>query len=161
MRLKNLDVLLLLVVVVANVFDVWLVTPLPAIGGVLALPLVFICPGYVLAELMFKQQQLDLPQRLLLSIGGSLALDIMGGLLLNSLPGGLKAHSWILWLCLVSLLGSGLLMHIRRDQSASEYPELHPGGILAYLFCAGLALLAIVMIMRYNIHTMAGLHVSP
>ncbi|GHO82107.1 DUF1616 domain-containing protein [Dictyobacter formicarum] len=155
MRLKNLDVLLLLLVVVANVFHVWLGRPVAVIGGVLALPLVFVCPGYVLAELVFKKRLLDIFQRLLLSIGGSLALDILGGMLLNILPGGLNSQSWMLLLCLITVLGSGALVYARHDQASADYPRLHMSALCAHLFCGVLVLVMMVMIMRYDIHGMA------
>lgn len=155
MRLKNLDVLLLLLVVIANVFNVWLGRPVAVIGIVFALPLVFVCPGYVLTELVFKKRLLDIFQRLLLSIGGSLTLDILGGMLLNVLSGGLNAHSWTLLLCLITVLGSGALVYARHDQASTDYPQLHLSALCAHLFCGALVLGVVVMIMRYDIHGMA------
>src|SRR6266487_3588085 len=91
MRLKNLDLIVAVTIAAMNV--VWALLPgrTPVIGTVLALPLVFVLPGYSLTEAMFYKRTVETSHRLLLSLVLSLAIDILGGLILNMLPAGLQA----------------------------------------------------------------------
>ena len=87
MRRNNLDLIVSEFIAVLNV--VWALLPYrPAlIGTILALPLLFVLPGYTLVEALFHQKLLNRTYRLVLSLGLSLALAILGGLMLNVLPG--------------------------------------------------------------------------
>jgi uncharacterized membrane protein len=114
MRLKNLDLIVALIISAMNV--VWALLPshTPAIGIILALPLVFVLPGYTLTEAMFHKRALEASHRLLLSLGLSLAIDILGGFILNMLPAGLQARSWAVLLGLLTAVFSLLVGYLRR-----------------------------------------------
>jgi hypothetical protein len=73
--------------------------------AVLVLPLVFFLPGYVLVAALFPGRGAGLraEERAMLSIGLSLALVALGGLLLNQTPWGLQADSWAALLGLFTL----------------------------------------------------------
>jgi uncharacterized membrane protein len=57
---------------------------------------------------------LGIPERLLFSVGLSLAIAVLGGLLLNWTPWGLQAESWALLLGGTALSASGLALIRRR-----------------------------------------------
>src|SRR5438105_797407 len=103
MRLKHLDLIVTITLAAMNVIWALLPSRIPIVGIVLALPLVFILPGYALTEVLFRKRSLGAPERLLFSIGLSLAIAILSGLILNLLPGGLQAISWALWLGLFTV----------------------------------------------------------
>src|SRR6266496_604679 len=114
MRLKNLDLIVTLIIVVLNVIWVLLPSHLPVIGIILSLPLVFVLPGYTLTEALFRKRLLETSHHLVLSIGLSLAIDLLGGLILNLLPIGLKGISWAVLLGLLTTIFSLLVGYLRR-----------------------------------------------
>src|SRR6266571_1027762 len=137
MRLKNLDLIVMVIIAVLNV--VWALLPshLPVIGIILALPLVFVLPGYTLTEALFHKRLPDVPDRLIFSLGLSLAIDILSGLILNLLPIGLQAISWAVLLGLLTAVFSLLVAYLRL-QRGGPISEARPltfrfsisGGIL-------------------------------
>lgn len=114
MRLKNLDLIAAMSIAVLNVVWVLLPSHIPVIGIILSLPLVFVLPGYTLTEALFQKRSLDVPHRLLFSLGLSLAIDILSGLILNMLPAGLQAISWAVFLGLLIVAFSLLVAYLRR-----------------------------------------------
>src|SRR5215211_7765462 len=74
-------ILLLLVLTVAD---------LNAPRVMLALPLVLFLPGFALTVILFKRERVGIPERLLLSLGLSVALTALIGLILNWTPWGLQ-----------------------------------------------------------------------
>ncbi len=114
MRLKNLD--LIVAVIIAALNMVWVLVPsrTPVIGTILALPLVFVLPGYTLTEALFHKQSLKASHRLVFSLGLSLAIGILSGLILNMLQGGLQATSWAILLGLLTAVFSLLVAYLRR-----------------------------------------------
>lgn len=113
MRLKNLD--LVVMMTIAAMIVVWAVLPIhfTLIGIILALPLVFVLPGYTLTEAMFYRRSLDASHRLIFSLGLSLAIDTLSGFVLNLLPGGLQAISWAVFLGLLTTVFSLLAIYLR------------------------------------------------
>ncbi len=75
-------ILLLLVLIVTNP---------SALRAVLVLPFVLFLPGFALTVILFEREYLGIPERLLLSVGLSVALIALVGLLLNWTPWGLQA----------------------------------------------------------------------
>jgi uncharacterized membrane protein len=114
MRLKNLDLLVTMSIAVMNL--VWALLPshITVIGIIIALPLIFMLPGYTLTEVLFHKRSLDASHRLLLSLGLSLAIDVLSGLILNMLPIGLQAISWAVLLGLLTVVFSLLVAFLRR-----------------------------------------------
>lgn len=72
---------------------------------VAALPLALFLPGYAIIAAAFGPRLLLRPQLLLLSVATSLATLVVGALLLNVLPGGLRTATWALLLVVVVLAG--------------------------------------------------------
>lgn len=124
MRFKNLDLLIAIVIVAINV--VWTQVPhrFMLAGIIFALPLILFLPGYTLTQTLFRRQapesdagasnersqRPDLKighpigntDQIVLSIGLSMAIDVLVGFALNILPMGLTALSWILSLGLLT-----------------------------------------------------------
>jgi uncharacterized membrane protein len=66
---------------------------------VLSVPLVLFLPGFALTVILFSRKSLGLPERILLSVGLSVAFTALSGLLLNLTPWGLQAKT--LWIALL------------------------------------------------------------
>src|SRR5689334_12472963 len=124
MRLKHLDLILITAIAGMNVLWAVLANPLPVIGIVLALPLVFLLPGYTLTEMLFYKRSLDRVYRWIFALGLSLAIDIIGGFILNLFPIGLRAISWSVFLGLLVIIFSLVVMYLRRRFPVNEVPRL-------------------------------------
>lgn len=126
MRPKNLDLIVAVLIAAMNLLQVLLPYHLSIIEILLVLPLVFILPGYTLTEVLFYRQSLSGSHRLLLSLGISLAIDIVCGIILNLTPVGLQAVSWAVVLGLLTLLFSLLLAFLRRGASEHASQPAQP-----------------------------------
>lgn len=84
-----------------------------ALRAVFTLPLVLLLPGYALMASMFPRCNLGVAEQVLLSLGLSLAVTALGGVILNWTPWGLQTDSWSLLLGLVTFGGSAVAL-IRR-----------------------------------------------
>jgi uncharacterized membrane protein len=103
-----------------------LCVPLEGVRLAAAVPLSLLLPGYAITAAAFGRRQLQRPQLLLLSVGMSLATLAIGGLVLNYVPGGLRAASWAGLLLLV-VLGGCTIAALRRPRPANrDLPGLRP-----------------------------------
>ena len=119
MRQKPLDLIVITILAVLNVVFALLPIHNLVIGIALALPLVFISPGYALTEALFHKRSLDASHRFLLSLGLSLVTDVLCGLILNLLPAGFKAGSWATLLGLLTAVLSLLATFLRKQEPAN------------------------------------------
>src|SRR5436190_734931 len=71
----------------------------PLLRLLIALPMVVIVPGYALMAATLPGPSLSGVERLVLSIGTSMAMTVLGGLFLNVTPWGLQPVTWV---CLLS-----------------------------------------------------------
>ena len=76
--------------------------------NVMALPLVLFLPGFALTLILFKRVELGTPERLLLSVGLSVALTALIGLLLNWTRWGLTTTS--LWITFLAVLATEVVV---------------------------------------------------
>jgi uncharacterized membrane protein len=83
---------------------------------ILTLPLVLVLPGYALFSALFPARFLGVAERIVFSVGLSLIIVILSGLLLNLTPFGLRANSWAVFLGLITLGASGAALIRRRGQ---------------------------------------------
>jgi hypothetical protein len=83
--------------------------------------LVLILPGYALSTAIFPTRGLRKEERLVYSIGLSLATGALAGLLLNALPSGLQAGSWATLLAGITLAASTL--GVARRARATRTPR--------------------------------------
>ncbi len=88
----------------------------PAVRLVVALPLVFVLPGYAITAALFPRHSLGIPEQVLCSVGLSLVAVILGGFALNWTPWGLRAESWIA-LLFCATLGASVVAMLRRRRS--------------------------------------------
>ncbi len=89
-----------------------------AIRVLLALPFMLALPGYAITVALFPRRALGIPERTLFSIGLSLAVVALGGLILNWTPWGLQADSWAVLLCATTCLASVMALARRRREVA-------------------------------------------
>ncbi len=129
-RRSRLDAVLLAATVVAVLCAAlsWLPVPLRALG---ALPLALVLPGYWLTAALLPTPALGAASRAALSVGFSIVLCVLAGLLLNLTSGGLSSTAWVLTMGGVTLLGSaaGWLRGGRRldERSAPAIRSQLPG----------------------------------
>ena len=158
MRLKNLDLIVSVLIAAINVGWVLLLNPLALVGIILALPLVFFLPGYTLTEALFKQssgtsiplirepklrieRRFNVSDRLILSLGLSLAIDIICGFALNILPLGLQSLSWSVSLGFLTMIFSLIAAYRRRGKAVSTGDSRHHrpsfASPITKVFCLG------------------------
>lgn len=85
----------------------------------LGLPLVLVLPGYAVTAAMFPKDTLGVPEKVVLSLGLSLVLAALGGIVLNWMPWGLRTSSWAVLLGTVSLGASGVAL-VRRWRATGD-----------------------------------------
>jgi uncharacterized membrane protein len=113
---------------IINMVWAYFPTYFAVIAIVLALPLVFLAPGYLLLEIITQKREHDTTTHLLLSIGLSLAMNILGGFVLNIIPVGLTTLTWGVFLGALSIAGVLLCIVKRRrwqiyvDQKQKDLP---------------------------------------
>lgn len=117
-------------------FGAWL-----SIFGIL---LVLVLPGYVLSQLLLPNLPLD--ERLLVSLGLSLVIDGLSGLLLHLTPWGLRGSTWGMWLAMITLVGVVFLW--KRREPGEEvrtftftWPKITWLSVLPYALALGFALI--------------------
>ncbi len=115
MHPKNSDVFVVLGIVVLNA--VWMLLPYHTwvVGILLALPLVFFIPGYMVIEVLAYNRVLSVSHRATFSLGLSLAIDILSGFLLNAFPMGLRTQSWVVMLSCLTLVFALIILYLRKD----------------------------------------------
>lgn len=101
MRRSNADLQIAAALAVLGAFVVVFVPNTP-VQVIFALPLLFVLPGLALSAALFPSDRRDLARRLVTLLGLSLAVAILGALLLDLLPFGLRSSSWAILLALVT-----------------------------------------------------------
>jgi uncharacterized membrane protein len=138
MRSKSLDLIVAILVVAINVGWALIPNRPPVIGIIFALPLIFVLPGYMLTQMLFRtrslaphaatqlirQPRLNLghpigpADHIILALGLSMAIDVVMGFTLNVLSVGLQALSWTLSLGLVTTVFALLAMFMRKKDTS-------------------------------------------
>ena len=90
----------------------------PALGVLFGLPLALALPGYALLAAGAPDGSLGPAERLGLSVGASIAVCVLGGLLLDATPWGLRGESWALLLGGVTLAACAIAA-ARRQRNAT------------------------------------------
>lgn len=99
----------------------------------LSLLLVLVAPGYVAAAALFPADTLQRVERLVASLGLSLAIAILGGIALNLTPWGLQTSAWAYLLACVTVCMGGVAFarrhsYTRRD-AAKQSANLRRFGL--------------------------------
>ena len=111
---RHADLLVLCVLAALCTLGV-VVVPVLAVKVVLAVPLCLVIPGYALALAIFARAQLELTARLMLSSALSLMTCVLGGMLLDELPGGITKTSWAIFLLIFTVVVAGFAWYRRSD----------------------------------------------
>jgi uncharacterized membrane protein len=174
MRSKNRDLLITILVVALNGAWMQVPNRPLIVGIILALPLILFLPGYTLTQALFRKKPSrgepdqiathpvsseQAPQagnklklghaiggmdQLILSLGLSMAIDILVGFVLNILPIGLQGLSWTVALGLLTVLFALIALFMRRNTPASS-TKTHPVRItLPDALFLGLAIFIII-----------------
>src|SRR5262249_37766376 len=130
-------------------------------GIILALPLIFILPGYTLTQTLFHKrspapdpssnlilqpslkigQPINAADHIILSLGLSMAIDVVVGFALNVLPIALQAMSWILSLGLITTVFALLAAVLRRKDTVKVARIPRPRITIYEFILYGLAIL--------------------
>jgi len=125
-----------------------LLIPIGWLSFIAAAPLFFALPGYAITSLAFARRSRGLAPLIALTLGLSLAVLVLGSLLVSALPGGLRAGWWAALLVVVTLAASWQAA-LRRDPGhrislpAMRPPRLATGAIA--LLAGGLVLAALAI----------------
>jgi hypothetical protein len=79
--------------------------------------LVLFVPGYALSVALLPERRRDHLERLLLALGSSISISVIGAVALNETPAGLTAGSWCVALTTVTLVTCGVGAWRRRQLS--------------------------------------------
>src|SRR6266849_231134 len=114
MNYKSVDILVIIVITIVAVALVFVMPPDSVPGRILTLPLVLVLPGYALMASVFPRRSLGTVECLVFSLGLSLVIVVLGGLVLNWTPFGLRASSWSLLLGSITLGACAVALARRR-----------------------------------------------
>ncbi len=169
MRHKNLDLIGVMLIAAINVAWAQLPDRPLGISIILGMPLVFVLPGYALTQGLFYRQSFRSSDRLILkpvlkiahpigvadysilSLGLSLAIDVIIGFLLNLFPFGLQARSWSIALGLVTVVFALLAVFVQRQHPIQATRRLNWRITASQYILFGLAILMTVLAVWYSI----------
>src|SRR6185312_13171249 len=89
--------------------------PVNIVFGVL---LALVLPGYALSAAVFRMRSVRTAERAALTLGISLSVAVLGGLVLDALPGGLETQTWLFLLGGVTVTASVIALW-RRTRHAT------------------------------------------
>ena len=123
-RLSNHLLFVAIAAVAGTGLLVWLSATFPLIQAIVGLFVVLILPGYALVELFMGRRTLDTVQHLFMTLSTSLAIAILGGLVLNQLPFGIQVDGWVA-IFVSATIGGGLLAWLFRHRRRPEAMIMH------------------------------------
>jgi uncharacterized membrane protein len=114
---------------------------------VVALPLVFVSPGYAIVAIFFPSREPGPLARLALSVGLSLVLCDLGGFILNWMPLGLTRVSWVLLLGWITIVAGvvAIFRSLQLAQAPSVQAQSDPSAARLGLLQAALLGLALLI----------------
>src|SRR5689334_11645743 len=96
--------------------------PVNVVFGVL---LALVLPGYALSAAVFRMRSVRTAERAALTLGISLSVAVLGGLVLDALPSGLETQTWLFLLGGVTVTASVIALW-RRTRHAAAMRILEP-----------------------------------
>ncbi len=129
MNHRSTDIFAVVAITLVAAVLALLVPPDIALIRILTLPLVLVLPGYALTAALLPNRSLGVAERLMFSLGLSLVVVVLGGLVLNWTPFGLRASSWAVLLAGITLAASVVALVRRRGQSISAPGWLRVGNV--------------------------------
>jgi hypothetical protein len=98
--------------------------PVNIVFGVL---LALVLPGYALSAAVFRMRSVRTAERAALTLGISLSVAVLGGLVLDALPSGLETQTWLFLLGGVTVIASVIALWRRtRHATAMRILESRP-----------------------------------
>ena len=93
----------------------------PVAVGIAFVPLIFVVPGYFVASAVAPLRRTGFAEFWSIAIGLSVAVDVLAGLVLNFVPGGLTATNWTFFL--LALTAIGCLAPSRGSEARVRWSE--------------------------------------
>jgi len=118
MHHKSRDLLLVMAITSIAVIVNLIGVNNPILQAPFALPLVLLLPGYAITAALFPKGAIGVSERLLLSLGLSICVTALGGVILNWTPWGLQPASWAVLLGGITLCASLIALRHRNEQAA-------------------------------------------
>lgn len=106
------------------------------VAAFFSLLLVFVLPGYALVKALFPGSQLEFAELIALTLGLSLAITALGGLILHWLPWKIETRSWTIFLGSVTFIAS--LIALLRQMFLQEQPPSFIRVNLSFSFYDGM-----------------------
>src|SRR5437879_4588786 len=161
MKHRSVDIAVVVSLTIIAVALIFIAIPESVPIRFLTLPLVLVLPGYALISAIFPRRSLGVPERLVFSLGLSMVIVILGGLVLNWTSFGLHASSWAVLLACITLGASAVALIRRRGQSISTSGWLGVGDI-GLTFRQGLLLgLAVLIVCGAGVVSIIGAEQQP
>ncbi len=110
---KSLDLLCIMLIVAVEFILVGAGITNSPVNVVFGVLLALVLPGYALSAAAFRMRSVRGVERAALTLGISLSVAVLGGLLLDALPGGLQIQSWLFLLGSVTV-GAAAVALLRR-----------------------------------------------
>jgi uncharacterized membrane protein len=157
MRLKSLDLIggaLMIVLTLALTFFGLLTgeSGFPAWFLPFGIMMVLFIPGYSITLAILPH--LEWAATLLLSLGISVSMVILGGFVLHYTPWGLQPFSWALWLSVISLPSCLVALYRRQMHPQEETVRTSPlqwnSMVLVSFLLTGMFIIAAIIIARYS-----------
>ena len=120
----------------------------PVISTLLALPMVLALPGYAVVTALFPRRVMGRVEQVVLSLGLSLAIAVLGGFALNWTSSGLRSSSWAMLLSGITIGGCivGLARqhgHLMPDIEGLRTEHLGVGLTWRQVLLGGLAMVIV------------------
>jgi uncharacterized membrane protein len=144
LRHKSSD--LLIIIAVAGIATIFLYYEYgnSAFRAILALPFALFLPGYAALMAINPHVTIRRPEFILLSVGLSLAVTALCGLLLNWTPGGMQSQSWSIALGVFIIVASLIGLSRRREISLTPSASFSIGLDCTQQIMLGLAVVIVV-----------------
>jgi uncharacterized membrane protein len=161
MKKRSVDIFIVIALTVIMVALVFVVPTQNVPGRILTLPLVFILPGYAITSALFVRRELKFPPFITFTFGISLVIVVLGGLVLNLTPFGLRAGSWAVLLGAITIAASIVTLLLRQVLRVPASASLS-GGKNGFSLGQGLLLgLAALIICGAFVVTIIGAQTQP
>jgi hypothetical protein len=118
----------------------------PLLRLALAIPLVLFLPGYTLVNALFPALQLPTVERLLISLGASISLTILLGLLMAFLNVSLEGLNWAAALALITIVGSAVAWTRRARRGLPG-----PRPVVARMPRAGVVMIGLALLITADV----------
>ena len=118
-RLPN-DLLTVMVVAILSALLAGLLPANSIFRLVCAFPLVFFLPGYAITAALLPESSTGKAERLLFSLGLSVGVTALSGLLLNLTPWGLQTGTWAIMLMVIVLLACAAAWLLPKSAGTSS-----------------------------------------